>query len=76
MPKNIRKIEKLSPISRLKNHCHEYYLPINKTFISRCLKITEKVSFNIVSEANYVYILSGQKLLKNALIGQFWEVLR
>ena len=29
--------------------------------ITRCLKITEKVSFNIVSEASYVYILSGQK---------------
>ena len=26
-----------------------------------CLKITEKVSFNIASEASYVYILSGQK---------------
>ena len=29
-----------------------------------CLKITEKVSFNIASEASYVYILSGQKLIK------------
>ena len=28
----------------------------------RCLKITEKVSFNIASEASYVYILNGQKL--------------
>ena len=28
---------------------------------ARCLKITEKVSFNIASEASYVYILSGQK---------------
>ena len=33
---------------------------------SWCLKITEKVSFNIASEASYVYILSGQKLVKNA----------
>ena len=33
---------------------------------SWCLKITEKVSFNIASEASYVYILSGQKLIKNA----------
>ena len=32
----------------------------------QCLKITEKVSFNIASEASYVYILSGQKLIKNA----------
>ena len=29
--------------------------------VARCLKITEKVSFNITSEASYVYILSGQK---------------
>ena len=34
--------------------------------IAECLKITEKVSFNIASEASYVYILSGQKLIKNA----------
>ena len=31
-----------------------------------CLKTTEKVSFDIVSEASYVYNLSGQKLIKNA----------
>ena len=30
---------------------------------AQCLKITEKVSFNIASEASYVYILSGQKLM-------------
>ena len=41
---------------------------------SRCLKITEKVSFNIASEASYVYILSGQKLIKNAKNGPFWQV--
>ena len=28
---------------------------------SRCIKITEKVSFNIASEASYAYILSGEK---------------
>ena len=33
------------------------------------MKITEKVSFNIASEASYVYILSGQKLIKNAKNG-------
>ena len=37
--------------------------------ISRCLKITEKVSFNI-----YVYILSGHKLIKNAKNGPFWRI--
>ena len=41
---------------------------------TRCLKITEKVSFNIASEASYVYILSGQKLIKNAKNGPFWRV--
>ena len=32
----------------------------------------EKVSFYIASEASYVYILSGQKLIKNAKNGPFW----
>ena len=32
---------------------------------TQCLKITEKVSFNIASEASYAYILNGQKLIKN-----------
>ena len=41
---------------------------------AQCLKITEKVSFNIASEASYVYILSGQKFLKNAKIGPFGRV--
>ena len=39
-----------------------------------CLKITEKVSFNIASEASYIYILSGQKLIKKAKNGPFWRV--
>ena len=34
----------------------------------RCLKIPKKVSFNLASEASYVYILSGQKLIKNCQI--------
>ena len=38
------------------------------------LKITEKVSFNIASEASYIYILSGQKLIKNAENGPLWQV--
>ena len=41
---------------------------------SRCLKIIEKVSVNIASEASYVYILSGPKLVKNAKNGPFWRV--
>ena len=39
-----------------------------------CLKITEKVSFNIASEASYVYILSGQKLIENAKNGPFRNI--
>ena len=42
--------------------------------VTWCLKITEKVSFNIASEASYVYILSGQKFMKNAKNGTFWQV--
>ena len=42
--------------------------------LTRCLKVTEKVSFNIASEASYVYILRGQKLIKNAKNGPFWRV--
>ena len=40
----------------------------------RCLKITEKVSFNIASEASYVYILSGQKKMPKMV--QFGEFLK
>ena len=40
---------------------------------TQCLKTTEKVSFNIASEAGFVYILSGQKLIKNAENGSFWR---
>ena len=45
---------------------------------TRCLKITEKVSFNIASEASYVYIMSGQKFIKNAknwtILASFWNL--
>ena len=33
-----------------------------------------KISFNIASEASYIYILSGQKLNKNAKKGPIWRV--
>ena len=39
-----------------------------------CLKNIEKVSFNIASEASYVYILSRQKLINNAKNGPFCRV--
>ena len=44
--------------------------------IFTAFKITEKVSFNIASVASYVYILSGQKLIKNDKNGQFGEFLK
>ena len=50
---------------------------LQKWVCARCLKITEKVSFNIVSEASYVYILSGQKFIQNAenrsILASFWQ---
>ena len=49
-------------------------LPKNALVSPQCLKIIEKVAINITSEASYVYILSGQKLIKNAKTGQFWRV--
>ena len=44
-----------------------------KGISAQCLKITEKVSFNIASEASNIYILSGQKFIKNAKNNQFWH---
>ena len=43
--------------------------------MSQCLKITEKVSFDIASEASYVDIFSGQKFIKNAKNGPFGRVI-
>ena len=37
---------------------------------SLCLKISENFAFNIANEASYVYILIGQKLIKNTKNGQ------
>ena len=47
-----------------------------KSYLQSCtvFENIEKVSFNIASEASYVYILSGQKLIKNAKNGPFWQV--
>ena len=44
--------------------------------LAQCLKIREKVSFNIASEASYVWIFIGQNFFKNAKNGQFWQVLK
>ena len=37
-------------------------------------KSQKKVSFNIASEASYVYILNGQKFIKNAKNGLILQV--
>ena len=42
----------------------------------QCLKIAQKVSFNIASEASYVYILSGQKFIKMPKMVNFDEFLK
>ena len=34
----------------------------------------KKVSYNITSEASYIYNLSGQKFIKNAKNGHIWRV--
>ena len=43
---------------------------MNKT--TQCLKILEKVSFNIASEASYVYI-NGQKFIKMVNFASFFK---
>ena len=56
---------------RVRNLGGNSYCYFSENYVdARCLKITEKVWFNITSEASYVDILSGQKLAKNANIGQ------
>ena len=44
--------------------------------VAQCLKITEKVSFNIASEASYVYNLNGQKFIEKCQNGPFWRVFK
>ena len=52
---------KEKPKLELRNECKQ----------STSLKVTEKVAFNIASEASYVYILNRQKFIKNVKNGQF-----
>ena len=46
----------------------------DKFLISKVFENHQKVSFNIASEVSYVYILNGQKLIKNAKNRPFWRV--
>ena len=48
-----------------RNNCLENQkIKKERSKVSQCLKITEKVSFNIASERSYVYILSEQSSSK------------
>ena len=56
-------------------------LTLSSLFVVFCYSITvvenhKKVSFNIASEASFVYNLSGQKFIKNAKNGPFWRVFK
>ena len=52
------------------NHFLDFFYRTDRQKGTQCLKITEKVSLNIASEASYVYSLSGQKFIKKC---QKWE---
>ena len=67
--------EVVSPVQIQKRRFAHKIFSLPPTY-PRCLKITEKVSFNIASEESYVYILSGQKLIKNAKNALFGEFLK
>ena len=54
---------------RKHNYSQNHELTLNTVFENH-----KKVSFNIASEASYVYILSGQKFIKMARNGPFWQV--
>ena len=65
-PRNCSYLKKGTPMT------HELDFRLQwMNYLTQCLKITEKVSFNIASKASNVYILSGQKFIKNAKNGQF-----
>ena len=53
-----------------------FYICLESRADAQCLKILQKVAFNIASEASYVYILSGQKFFKNAKMVHFGEFLK
>ena len=54
----------------------EPLIPTKKVVICTVFENHRIVSFNIASEASYVYILSGQRFIKNAKNGQFGEFLK
>ena len=60
------------PFRMARENCNSLqYIEYSQAPSAQCLKIAEKVAFYNVSEASYVYILSGQKFIKNAKNSQF-----
>ena len=71
-----RKVKSAQLLLKLENDFPFGFTNHHVTAPAQCLKISKKVAFNIASEANYVYILSGQKLIKNAKNGRFGKFLK
>ena len=57
-------------------HLYTHFIPRQKNLSAKhsVWKSQKKVSFNIASEASYVYILSGQKFRTNTKNGEFLRV--
>ena len=72
-PSSPHEVCNIIPRMRLPTACINY-CQIQHQRCPQCLKISEKVAFIIASEASYVYILSGQKLIKNAKNSQSWRL--
>ena len=54
-----------------------YFCKKRRSGLTRCLKFTEKVSFNIASEASYVYILKvDKKSSKMPKMTKFGEIFK
>ena len=62
-------LKKLCQGLTCQNLMHKKYFATKKLDVyetcERSEQLSQKVAFNIASEASYVYILSGQKLIKN-----------
>ena len=61
---------------KVKETCLEVFCKGSKVSDTTVFENHKKVSYNIASEASSVYILSGQKFIKNAKIGRFWRVFK
>ena len=75
--RSVKKNRRISGSLVSLTHCSTLFFPqAPNPSDTRCLKITEKILFNIASEASYVYILSGQRLLKMPNMVHFGEFLK